>query len=288
MQCNYQEIRFVSIMAEEKKFKFKSLKEMQEDSKKAWDKFQEDSKKNWLKFVDAINEFFGTPPDKKITHSGPSMNQNVQSPASQISLTDKEPEFKDIAELRPIPEKKTPAEQWDENWKRFGESALLAFDDMRTKINGWNMKNAEWIQDQILKNEQNMNIWLKKQEQKSQDMKQKQQIALERFNKWVNDNNDRNKRFFEQQKKAWDDQIQKWKQEQEDLKAKNKEKWESSQNKFKEDYEHWIQERREKAMEKAKYKLRVGWRQSLYLTLTFLPIILLIVVIVALINALTK
>lgn len=275
-------------MTEEKKFKLKSFKEIQEDSKKAWEKFQEDSKKNWQKFADAINEFFGTPPDKKIHPSEQSNSFNLKRLPDQISLIDKEPEFKDIAELQPIPQKKTPAEQWDENWKRFGESAIMAFDDMRTKINGWNMKNAEWIQDQILKNEQNMNIWLKKQEQKHQDMKEKQKIALERFKKWVNDNNERNQRFFEQQKKAWDEQIQKWKLEQEEMKAKNKEKWEASQNKFKEDYEHWIQERREKAMEKAKYKLRVGWRQSLYLTLTFLPIILLLVVIIALINAVTK
>jgi hypothetical protein len=159
---------------------------------------------------------------------------------------------------------------------------------MRTKINGWNMKNAEWIQDQIVKNEQNMNLWLKKQEQKRLDMKEKQQIALERFNKWIKDNSERNKRFFEQQKQLWDNQIQKWKLEQEELKAKNKEKWEENQKKFKEDYQKWILERREKAMEKAKYKLRVGWRQSLYLTITLLPFIIILVLVVALINGLSK
>ncbi|MHA1339373.1 MAG: hypothetical protein ACTSRZ_04065 [Promethearchaeota archaeon] len=287
------------------KLRLKSWKEIQEENKRAWEEFKVKSQKRWQKFIDNINDFFGIPPNKNVgTAISADLENASNSNATPIEISTEEPieNISDVAKQEPAfkelfeNEKKQSsnsdsnvlAEKWNENWKKFSENAILAFDDMRTQIRAWNMKNIEKLQDEMLNNELNWKIWLKKNELKKKQREEQRKIAAARFKAWVEENNKKVQRYFDQQKKEWEKQLEKWKREQEELKRKNKQKWIEKQQKFKEDYQRWILERRERAMEKAKYKLRVGWRQNLYIMMSLLPVIIVIVLIVALVNAITR
>ncbi|MBD3352692.1 MAG: hypothetical protein GF364_14490 [Candidatus Lokiarchaeota archaeon] len=274
------------------KFTFQSWDEIVKRNRESWQDFQEQSKKNWNKFLDGINEFFGIPPRKNIQliNSEEQLligDSTTEKPKKPVSLEEKPPEFQDIAELTPQAGEKTLVEQWEEDWNEFGENILHGLGDLRIKMMSWNQENAEWLQDQMLNNEASMKIWLKKQEIKRKNNKEKRKLALKRFNKWVEENHQRVQRYFENQKEEWENQIQTWKEEQEKLRKENKEKWLANQEKFKEDYKSWIENRRERAMEKAKYRMRVGWRQSLYVIVGLLPVIIVVILILALVNAFT-
>lgn len=290
------------------KFRIKSWDEIRKEQKEGWENFQKDVRKNWQKFQDGINNFFGIPPNKKI-------DGNAYEP--RITSGNEGEERKDASSYRPIPSDegksleesleaqnpefeeitapKKPSEtddsnlfeKWEKNWDKFAQNTMLAFDDMQTKINAWNQQNVETMQDQILNNEMAWKVWLKKQEISRKDQKEKRKLAIKRFEEWVQENSERVQRYFEDQRDEWAKQLDEWKKQQEELKKQNKEKWLESQRKLKEDYEDWIESRRDRAMEKAKYKLRVGWRQNLYIMMSLLPVIIVIILILALVNAFT-
>jgi len=280
------------------KFKLKSLKEWQEETKENWENFKRKSKESWQKVIDSINDVFGIPPNKKLQDI--KSNQPINGSTFQDtkengsistinSIIEKGPEFIELFD-RPEQSKDSnnTLKNWNENWKNFSENVISSFDNMINQIKDWNSKNIEKIQEQMLNNEINWKIWLKKQEIKRKQKEEQQKLAALRFKAWVDEHNKKFQRYFEVQKEKWKLQLEKWKKEQEQLKQNNKQKWIEKQQKFKEDYQRWIQQRRDQAMEKAKFKLRIGWRQNLYITMSLLPVIIVVVLIIALVNAITK
>ncbi|MHA1821231.1 MAG: hypothetical protein ACTSU2_14940 [Promethearchaeota archaeon] len=177
---------------------------------------------------------------------------------------------------------------WEQNWLKFQQNTIDAFEDMKKKIEEINAKNKEKMEQQILNGKVNWKIWLKKQEIKNKQAKEKRELALKRFNEWIEENQRKNKEFFKKQRELWQSQLNKWHEEQKRLLGESKEKWVENQKKLKREYEEWIQENRRRSLEKAKYKLRVGWRTNLYIMMSILPVVIIIALVIALINAITK
>lgn len=260
-----------------KKFKIKTIKEINEE----W-------KENWEKFKTGFNDFFGIPPKNQFratTHN--TKETAIDVTPEELREEQKQPEQNQEKMEVTSYQAKLPSakEQWDQNWKIFSENTMVAFDDMRQKINDWNQKNLDKWQEQIKIGKANYKIWLKKQELKNYERKQQQELAMQRFQQWVKESGEKNRQYFEDQQKQWKTQLEQWKTEQQELREKNREKWEKNRQKFRTDYENWIKQKRERSLEKAKYRLRVGWRTNLYILMSILPAVIIIVLIIAIINA---
>lgn len=291
------------------KFKIKSFKEIQED----W-------KKNWEKFKEGINELFGAPtkatPKKKSSEtikriSEPQAEAGDGMENKKLNAIDVTAEEIDTEIIGPIePEEGAESEEYgiekggskgyeivassrtqgetgpkplEENWKRFSKKVLESFEDMKNKIEKWNKKNAEKWEEMIKIGRANYKIWLKKQEIKRANRKEQQRLAIERFKKWVKEQEEKNKRFFAEQSERWKKQLEKWRKEIEEM----PDRWAEQREKMRKEYEEWIKRRREYAIEKAKWRLQVGWRTNLYIMMGLLPVIIVAIIIVAVFNAIT-
>ena len=268
-------------------FKIKTQKEIQDD----W-------KKNWMKFQDGFNEFFKIPLNVKSTaidhnSKGSAIDITPEENISEIenkkeATSDTSQKYEIIEGNGSNPMPSIVAVQWQNNWNSFAEDTKNNFNDMKSKIDGWNQQNLTKWEENIKIGKANYHIWLKKNEIKIADEKEKQKIAMVRFKQWAKESDEKNKEFFEKQKDQWDIQMEKWRFEQKHNWTNNREKWEENRGKFKVDYDKWIEDRREQSLEKAKYKMQVSWRRNLNLMMSLTPIIVVVILILILVNAFTN
>jgi hypothetical protein len=259
--------------------KIKSLKEISDDWKK-W------NKKNWNKFTKGFNDFFGIP-NKKITAT----DHITKDTAIDITPEDIKDELKKksnsaLIERDPNNIALTPAA-----WEKFENNTMLSFDEMRQKINNLHQRNLNKIEDSIKIGKANVRIWLMKNEIKNADLKEQQKLAMKRFQDWSQENVSNVSKYFEEQKKEWQDQFVVWKKTAKDMPGKLKD----NRMQMRKDYEEWIDNRRKRTLKKMKYKIeksnfrmRLQWRRSLNSMVFFMPLIIVGIVVIILINAINQ
>ncbi|MCP4760903.1 MAG: hypothetical protein GY870_03915, partial [archaeon] len=238
-------------------------------------------RKGFEEFGDNFNDFFGIKPKGQETTEHITKETAIDvSPEDLWATVEKNREISEKLSLVEAPaEKKKLLEIWDENWKGFANNTMIVFDNIKNQIEEANRKNAEEFENAIKIGKANYTIFLKKEEIRKAKQKEKQKLALERFKEQQKQWAENNAKFFSEQQELWKGQIDKWKEEQKEIGTQNKEKWDANQKKFWEDYYSWIDKRRERAMEKSKYKLRIGWRKSLFWIMNCWPFIVLFLVI---------
>lgn len=294
----------MSKQGKKKKFRIKTFKEINEDFKKGWDKFSND-----------VGQFFGLPPkvdsledmlgpendingtkpqigDSNFQNNSDNSPHNTKQTAIDITpdeiwaIIEKNKEIdKEFSVTKAPDKKKELINKWENNWNKFANNTVKMFTDLKDQIDEVNQKNMKLVEEKIKIGKANYRIWLRKQELRNAELKEQQRLALERFKKQQAEMKKRNQEFFEKQQRSIEQQLKKWHEEQKRLRITNKEKWEENQRKFREDYYEWIERRRKRALEKSKYKLQLGWRQTSYILMSLLPFIIVLVIIMAIVNA---
>ena len=256
-----------------KKFRIKSLKELSDD----W-------KSNWSKFTMGFNDFFGIP-NKKVTAT----EHITKDTAIDITPEDIKDELKKKSNSALI--ERDPSNNKLMNWEKFENNTMSSFDDMRQKINELHQRNLNKIEDSIKIGKANARIWLMKNEIKNADLKEQQKLAMQRFQDWSQENVSNVSKYFEEQKKEWQDQFVVWKKTAKDMPGKLKD----NRMEMRKDYEEWIDNRRKRTLKKMKYKIeksnfrmRLQWRRSLNSMVFFMPLIIVGIVVIILINAINQ
>jgi hypothetical protein len=271
---------------EKKKSKF------QEDWEKNWNTWNVWNKRNWGNFKKGWNDFFKMPDEQ----SNPEFNKTTSNiplieDKSSINTLQNRLEEKIVI----APEKKPPLKVWEENWNNFSGQTANMFKDMQTKINEWNEEFARNLEEKIKKGKVDYSIWVEKQQLKNKAKSEQQRLAMEKFKAWVAENNAKSQQYFTDQKGIWDNQLNTWRNDQQQFwnsaKGKwedNAEQWKANQEKFKGDYDVWIEKRRQDALEKAKFKMKLGWRQTFNIMMALLPFIIVMIIIIVIVNLLSN
>jgi hypothetical protein len=262
-----------------KKFKIKSAKEIGEE----W-------KENWDKFVQGFNDFFGIQDSRNI-----SSDHTSKETAFDITPEELRREIEQDAQNRAdvmVPENGQKDSRalsvWDQSWKKFTDNMMNSFSDMKQKVDSINRNNLEKLEEQIKIGKANYNLWLEKNEIRNASIKEKQELALQRFAEWSKSNQENLQVYFDNQRKEWQSQIEKWKNNAQEM----PEKWLANREKMRKDYEEWIERRRKRSLERIKFKIKksnlkmkLQLRRSFNMLLFFIPIIIVVALILALINA---
>ena len=262
----------------------KAKSKFQEDWEKGWNNWNKWNKRNWDNFKKGWNDFFHMPNEQ----ANPDFDKTSDRGSIETPMIEEK-------SLIPVQEKKPALKVWEENWNKFSEQTATMFTDMQTKINEWNEQFSHDLEDKIKKGKVDYKIWVEKQQLKNKNKADQQRLAMEKFKAWVAENNSKSQKYFADQKGIWDNQLQTWRNDQQQFwnNAKGKwednvDQWKANQEKFKEDYDAWIQKRREEALEKAKFKMHLGWRQTFNIMMALMPFIVVMVIIIIFVNIISN
>lgn len=260
--------------------KVKSLKELKKD----W-------KNNWDKFTKGFNDFFGIPSNnkqKKTATEHITKETAIDITPEDIKSEIKKKKYENSALIERGSKRNTltPA-----TWEKFENNTMSSFDDMRQKINELHQRNLNKIEDSIKIGKANARMWLMKNEIKNADLKEQQKLAMQRFQEWSQENVSNVSKYFEEQKKEWQDQFVVWKKAAKDMPEKLKD----NRLQMRKDYEEWIDNRRKRTLRKMKYKIeksnfrmRLQWRRSLNSLMFFMPVIIIGIIVIVLISLINQ